>query len=54
MTIRQATIEDLDQLAILFAHYRVFYEQPYEIDASMKFLKERLTREESIIFMGTG
>ena len=51
MTIRQATIEDLDQLAILFAHYRVFYEQPYEIDASMKFLKERLTREESIIFM---
>ena len=29
MNIRQATITDLDQLSILFAQYRVFYEQPF-------------------------
>ena len=51
MTIRQATIEDLDQLAILFAQYRVFYQQPYEIDAAREFIKERLIKEESIIFI---
>lgn len=31
MTIWQATINDLSQLSILFAQYRVFYEQPFEI-----------------------
>ena len=51
MTIRQATIEDLDQLSILFAQYRVFYEQPSEPGKANQFLKERLSREESIIFI---
>ncbi|MEP7373054.1 MAG: GNAT family N-acetyltransferase [Chitinophagaceae bacterium] len=51
MTIRQATIDDLDQLAILFAKYREFYEQPYEPDASGNFLEERISKEESVIFI---
>ena len=53
MTIRQATIDDLDQLSILFAQYRVFYEQPFDPDAAKQFLEERLTREESIVFIAT-
>lgn len=53
MTIRQVTIDDLDQLSTLFAQYRVFYEQPFEPDAAKQFLKERLTQEESIIFIAT-
>jgi ribosomal protein S18 acetylase RimI-like enzyme len=51
MTMRQAITEDLDQLSILFAQYRVFYGQLFEIDASRKFLEERLTKEESVVFI---
>ena len=51
MTIRQATINDLNQLSILFAQYRVFYEQPFEPDEATLFLKERLSKEESIVFI---
>lgn len=36
MTIRQATINDLNQLSILFAQYRVFYEQPFELPISKR------------------
>ena len=51
MVIRQATINDLDQLSILFAQYRVFYEQPFEPGEAKQFLKERLSKEESIVFI---
>jgi ribosomal protein S18 acetylase RimI-like enzyme len=51
MTIRQATINDLNQLSVLFAQYRVFYEQPFEPDEATLFLKERLSKEESIVFI---
>ncbi|HKZ66014.1 MAG TPA: GNAT family N-acetyltransferase [Chitinophagaceae bacterium] len=51
MTIRQATIDDLDQLSILFAQYRVFYKQPFEPAEAKAFLEERLTCEESIVFI---
>ncbi|MGZ8524940.1 MAG: GNAT family N-acetyltransferase, partial [Chitinophagaceae bacterium] len=51
MTIRQATIADLDQLSMLFAQYRVFYEQPFEPGKAKQFLRERLSREESIVFI---
>jgi ribosomal protein S18 acetylase RimI-like enzyme len=51
MTIRQAAIDDLDQLSILFAQYRVFYEQAFEPDAAKRFLEERLMRKESTIFI---
>jgi ribosomal protein S18 acetylase RimI-like enzyme len=51
MIIRQATLNDLDQLSQLFGQYRVFYEQPFEPDACRKFLEERLSKEESVIFI---
>ena len=51
MNIRQATLTDLDQLSILFALYRVFYEQPFEPDKAKQFLEERLSGEECIIFI---
>jgi hypothetical protein len=49
MTIRPATIEDLNQLANLFAQYRVFYGQPFEPEAAKQFLMERLSSRESMI-----
>jgi ribosomal protein S18 acetylase RimI-like enzyme len=51
MDIRQATIADLEQLTILFAQYREFYEQPYEPEAGKQFLQERITNQESVIFV---
>jgi ribosomal protein S18 acetylase RimI-like enzyme len=51
MTIRQATLEDIDQLAVLFAQYRSFYEQPFEPEAAKQFLEERLSSGESVVFI---
>jgi ribosomal protein S18 acetylase RimI-like enzyme len=51
MTIRQATIEDINQLSILFDQYRVFYQQPSDIQAATTFLTERFNNNESLIFV---
>ncbi len=51
MIVRQATLNDLDQLSQLFGQYRVFYGQPFEPDECRKFLGERLSKEESVIFI---
>ena len=51
MIIRQATLLDLDQLAILFDAYRVWYRQTSNLEKAKQFLKERLIPKESIIFL---
>ncbi len=51
MTIRRATIADLDALAALFDAYRVFYKQPADPEGARAFLSERFARDESVIFM---
>ena len=51
MIIRQATLNDLEQLSQLFGQYRVFYGQPFEPDLCKIFLEERLSKEESVIFI---
>jgi ribosomal protein S18 acetylase RimI-like enzyme len=49
--IRRATLQDIETLAILFDEYRIFYQKKSDIQAAMKFLKERLTNEESVIYV---
>ena len=51
MTTRRATIDDLTQLAPLFDGYRQFYQQTPDIDGAKAFLHDRLTNEESVIFI---
>lgn len=51
MTIRQATIQDIEQLSILFDQYRVFYKQPSNIQAATAFLTERFNNNESLVFV---
>ncbi|MEO8043465.1 MAG: GNAT family N-acetyltransferase [Spartobacteria bacterium] len=51
MNIRQATLDDLDQLVPLFDSYRQFYKQPSDLALARSFLRERLTRAESVIFL---
>lgn len=51
MTIVQATINDLDALTELFDLYRQFYQQPSDLDGARTFLNDRLSNEESIVFL---
>ena len=51
MSIREATLNDLDALARLFDNYRIFYRKPPELTAAKKFLQQRITGKESVIFL---
>lgn len=50
-TIRQATIDDLEQLVPLFDAYRQFYGKPSDIELARNFLAERFRHHESVIFI---
>lgn len=49
--IREATIQDIDSLAPLFDAYRVFYEQPSDMNGAKQFLQERIKNQESYILL---
>ncbi len=51
INIKQATVKELDELAILFDQYRIFYQKAGDVDGAKKFLKERIQRDESVIFV---
>ncbi len=51
MTIMLATIQQLDHLVPLFDGYRVFYRQASNTQAARNFLKERLTKQDTIIYI---
>lgn len=51
ITLRRATLDDLDQLAPLFDAYRRFYAQPADLQRARDFLHERLQRGESTILL---
>lgn len=49
--IKEATLNELMPLALLFNDYRVFYGKKSDIDGAIKFLHERLSKNESKIFI---
>ena len=51
MTIVEANIDHLEDVAPLFDAYRVFYKQPSDIESAKKFLRERIINNESIIYL---
>jgi GNAT superfamily N-acetyltransferase len=51
IAIRKATIGHLHELAEMFNSYRIFYQQKSDIEKARQFLKERLTKNESEIFV---
>jgi ribosomal protein S18 acetylase RimI-like enzyme len=51
MTILKATFNDLDFLVELFDLYRLFYQQESNISGAREFLGERLSNEDSVIFL---
>ncbi|MGA7846050.1 MAG: GNAT family N-acetyltransferase [Thermoplasmata archaeon] len=52
-TIRvvRATLQDVDRLVPLFEAYRDFYHRPSSPDIARRFLTDRLSRGESVVFL---
>lgn len=50
-TIEQATLEDLPLLVSMFEAYRSFYRQPADPAGAERFLHERLTNGDSVVFL---
>ncbi|MBE9117501.1 GNAT family N-acetyltransferase [Lusitaniella coriacea LEGE 07157] len=53
MDIFLASMTHLESLSILFDRYRVFYEQPSDVEAAQQFLKERFTNNDSVLFIAS-
>ena len=52
-SIRPADLSDLSILVPLFDAYRQFYRRPPDPELAERFLRERLSRGESIVFLAT-
>jgi GNAT superfamily N-acetyltransferase len=53
LTVRQATIVDMDTLVPLFDAYRQFYGQPSDPAAARAFLEDRLEHQQSVILLAS-
>jgi hypothetical protein len=51
MIIRITSITDLNQLVFLLNGYKVFYSKPSDIEAAKVILSERISKNESQIFV---
>jgi len=51
MIVRRAKKKDIDQLSVLLDKYRIFYKQQPDVDSAKSFLKKRMKRKESVIFV---
>lgn len=51
MEIYQASMEDLKGVSALFNLYRVFYNQAPDLEAAADYIKERLEKKDSVIYV---
>lgn len=51
MSIRNATISDIDELVSLFDSYRGFYGKSSDVRSAKEFLSERLNNKDSVIYV---
>lgn len=51
--IKKASLDDLEEASNLFNLYRIFYRQADNYDQCRKFIQERLSKEQSHIFLIT-
>lgn len=51
MIVRRATLDDLNNLAVLFDEYRQFYGTTSNLKQSAAFLQQRFENAESVIFV---
>lgn len=50
-SIRQATLDDIEPLALQFNAYRVFYNQSPDMAGATDFLRQRITQQDSHIYL---
>ena len=50
-SVRTVQVADLNGLAALFDAYRRFYEQPADVALARRFISERFSRGDSVIFV---
>lgn len=51
MKIIKAELKHLDQLAVLFDGYRTFYKQDSNLNGAIAFLNNRISQNESVIYI---
>ncbi|WP_169082194.1 GNAT family N-acetyltransferase [Paenibacillus sp. PL91] len=51
MAVFKATIEHVEEAAVLFDNYRMFYKQPSDLAGAIAFLAGRIENNESILFV---
>ena len=51
ITIRTAREQDLNELACLFDAYRQFYEYKPDVELARQFMRDRLTKNDSVILI---
>jgi ribosomal protein S18 acetylase RimI-like enzyme len=51
MNVIRAQVTDVPEAAPLFAAYREFYGEPYDLEAAGAFLTDRLTHDESVVLL---
>lgn len=51
LEVKRATVADLDVLVVLFDAYRRFYRKTGDMEGARRFLRERLERAESVVFL---
>ncbi len=51
LDIKKVTISDISSVALLFDAYRVFYHQQSNLQAAFDFLEQRISNDESAIFL---
>jgi GNAT superfamily N-acetyltransferase len=49
--VQKASLHDVNALSVLFNDYRQFYEMPADLEGARKFLSDRITNNESVIFL---
>lgn len=51
VVIKRITANEVNAVAFLFNEYRQFYQQPPDLESAAAFLKDRLSRNESVVFI---
>lgn len=51
ISVQLATLQGLQTLAYLFDQYRVFYGKSSDLEGARAFLEQRLTQQDSVIFL---
>lgn len=51
LDIKKVTVSDISSVALLFDAYRVFYNQLSNLQAAFDFLEQRISKNESSIFL---